>query len=272
MAFAELENLRLFYTDDRPAEPATAQNVPLLLVHGWGADSHEWAWHLPQLSAGRRVIAADLRGHGYSSAPESGFHPRDMAADLVRLLDHLGIESVIPIGHSMGAQIVSILAVEHPARVPALVCVEPGYGITAAVAGAFPQMVRALHGAHANEAAVKIDEWSYTPATPPLIRLWHARRLLAMRPHVLADSFAGMFTDPDQIGVRPAADEYLARRACPVLSLWADPAQAAWEQGLFKHPASTAISWPGSGHRLHEERPAEFLLVVTNWLDKLDLV
>lgn len=268
MAFAELDKVRLFYTDDGPSDSA---DIPLLLVHGWGADSHEWSWHLSRLAADRRVIAPDLRGHGYSAAPEAGFHPRDMAGDLVRLLDHLGVDRVVPVGHSMGAQIVSILAVEHPARVPALVCVEPGYGITAAVAAAFPQIVQALHGEHANRAAVKVDEWSYTSASPPVLRTWHARRLLAMPPRVLAEAFAGMFTDPDQIGVRPAADDYLARRGCPVLSLWRDPGQAAWERELFKHPASTAIAWPGSGHRLHEERPAEFLLVVTDWLDRLTL-
>jgi pimeloyl-ACP methyl ester carboxylesterase len=290
MAFADLEGVRLFYTDDGPS----GEGTPLLLVHGWGADGHEWSWHLPQLSADYRVIAPDLRGHGYSSVPASGFHPRDMAGDLLRLLDRLGIDQAIAIGHSMGAQIVSILAVEHPSRVRALVCVEPGYGFDGPVAAALPEMARRLGEedkhpdtgaadtgtpdtgtadtgtADTGAVAVQMDAWSYTPASPPALRQWHARRLQAMRPHVLAESFAAMFTGPDQFGVRPAADAYLARRECPVLSFWADPARSAWEQGLFKHPASTAVAWPGSGHRLHEERPAEFLLVVAQWLAKLD--
>ncbi|HEU5158869.1 MAG TPA: alpha/beta hydrolase [Streptosporangiaceae bacterium] len=266
MAFADLGDVRLFYTDDDPSGTAT----PLLLVHGWGADGHEWSWHIPQLSADRRVIAPDLRGHGYSSAPASGFHPRDMTEDLLRLLDRLGIDEVIAIGHSMGAQIVSILAVEHPARVRALVCVEPGYGFDGAVAAGLPEMARRLEEGDTGAVAVWMDEWSYTPASPPMLRHWHARRLLAMRPHVLAESFAAMFTGPDQIGVRPATDAYLARRACPVLSLWSDPDRGAWEQELFKDPASAAIAWPGSGHRPHEERPAEFLLVVARWLAKLE--
>jgi pimeloyl-ACP methyl ester carboxylesterase len=353
MAFADLAGVRLFYTDDGPSEqtgqalqtrqatqdPAqerlsdgrsdgqSREGTPLLLVHGWGADGHEWAWHLPRLSADRRVITPDLRGHGYSSAPADGFHPRDMAGDLLRLLDHLGIDAVIPIGHSMGAQIVSVLAVEQPSRVPALVCVEPGYGFDGAVAAGFPALARRLRNGLENgttndngvqtelsdtnsgedsdqnssdqnssdqnssdqnssdkssgkssgksgrqgagAVAVEMDEWSYTPASPPLLRRWHARRLLAMRPHVLAESFEAMFTGPDQFGVRPAADAYLARRECPVLSFWDDPARSAWEQRLFKHPASTAVTWPGSGHRLHEERPAEFLLVVAQWLARL---
>jgi pimeloyl-ACP methyl ester carboxylesterase len=267
MAFADLKGVRLFYTDDGPSGAAAP---PLLLVHGWGADGHEWSWHTPRLSADRRVIAPDLRGHGYSSAPASGFGPRDMAGDLIRLLDHLGIEAVVPVGHSMGAQVVSILAVEHPSRVPAVVCVEPGYGFDGMIGAALPEMARRLRDEDAGRVAVEMDQWSYTPASPPALRHWHARRLLGMRPHVLAEAFEAMFTGPDQFGVRPAADAYLARRECPVLSFWSDPGRSAWEQGLFKHPASAAVAWPGSGHRLHEERPAEFLLVVTEWLAKLD--
>jgi pimeloyl-ACP methyl ester carboxylesterase len=267
MAFADLRHVRLFYTDDGPAEAAT----PLLLVHGWGADGHEWSWHLPRLSAGRRVITPDLRGHGYSSAPAAGFHPRDMAADLLGLLDHLGVDKVIAVGHSMGAQVVSVLAVEHPARVRALVCVEPGYGFDGTVAAALPRLAARLGdaGPDAGAVAVRMDEWSYAPASPPMLRRRHARRLLAMPPHVLAEAFAAMFTGPDQFGVRPAADAYLAGRTCPVLSFWRDPARGAWEQGLFKDPASTAVTWPDAGHRLHEERPAEFVRVVTEWLARL---
>jgi pimeloyl-ACP methyl ester carboxylesterase len=119
-------------------------------------------------------------------------------------------------------------------------------------------------------AAVRLDKWCYTPATPPVIRAWHARRLLAADPRVLAESFAAMFTAPDQIGVRPASDDYLKRRTCPVLTFWRDPAQAGWERGLLSHPASDVIIWPECGHRLHEERPAEFVLITERWLESLE--
>ncbi|MBX6765738.1 MAG: alpha/beta hydrolase, partial [Actinomadura rubrobrunea] len=88
----------------------------------------------------------------------------------------------------------------------------------------------------------------------------------------LVEAFAGMYSGGDQFGARPAADAYLARRACPVLSCWshAQAGSADWERGLFKHPASRALVWPGGGHRLHAERPEEFLLVVTGWLAELE--
>jgi pimeloyl-ACP methyl ester carboxylesterase len=264
--YAQVEpGVRLFYTDDGEAggEP------PLLLVHGWGADSHQWSWHIDALSAGHRVIAVDLRGHGYSSVPETGNTPRAMAEDLEVMLGRLGIPQVVAVGHSMGAQVVSILAVEHPQRVRALVALDPGYGMSAEIAAGFPGMIAALRGERPHEAAERIDEWCTNAGTPALIRRWHKRRLYGMPPHVLAQAFEAMFVSGDAIGVRPASDDYLARRRCPVLSIWADPGRAQWESGLLKDPASAVLCWEGASHRLHEERPEAFVHAVEGWLRRL---
>ncbi|GAA3810525.1 alpha/beta hydrolase [Sphaerisporangium flaviroseum] len=263
MAFADVDGVRLFYTDDGGSDSV------LLLVHGWGSDSHEWTHHIPALRERHRVIAVDLRGHGYSTSRDTGNTPRRMAADLAELLAGLGTGPVVAVGHSMGGQVVSHLAVEHPDSVRALVTVDPGYGFTGAVASAFPGMVEALRGGDTSAVAVDIDQWSYTPATPAWLRESHRRRTLATPPHVLVEAFEAMFAVPGAIGVRPNSDGYLARRPCPVLTFWFDPDQAAWESGLFKDPRSRAVVWEGSGHRLHEERPAEFLLVVNKWLKAL---
>ncbi|WP_327085698.1 alpha/beta fold hydrolase [Nonomuraea sp. NBC_01738] len=252
--------IRIFYTDD-----GAGDGPPVLLVHGWGADSHQWAWHIDALAAERRVLAVDLRGHGYSTVPDEGNTPRAMAGDLAALLGGLGVPEVIAVGHSMGGQIVSILAVEHPSLVSALVAVDPGYGMPPELAEGFPKMIAALRSEHANDAAVEIDRWCTNRDTPAVIRRWHRRRLYGMPPHVLAQAFEAMFALPDSIGVRPASAAYLARRTCPVLSLWADPARAAWEEPLLTHPKSAVVVWPGASHRLHEERPAEFVELLRGW-------
>ncbi|MGH3390659.1 MAG: alpha/beta fold hydrolase, partial [Actinomadura sp.] len=181
MPFADLGDVRLFYTDDGPGNRGHGETA-LLLVHGWGADAGDWAWHIPELSATHRVIAPDLRGHGHTSDPGTGYHPRVLAADLVALLDHLGIEHVIAIGHSMGGQIVSCLAVEHPERVRALVCVDPAYGQPAELAAFFRGLVDGLH-TDGHTTALQMDAAIYTPATPPFLRAWHTRKILATPPH-----------------------------------------------------------------------------------------
>lgn len=262
MAFAEIGDVRLYYTDDGSGEST------LLLVHGWGADSHEWIHHIPALARDHRVIAVDLRGHGYSTAGSRNT-PVEMTDDLVRLCALLEISGCVVVGHSMGAVVGSRLAVEHPSLVQALVVIDPGYGFPASIASLSLSMLPGLQGPDAPAAAVQIDEWCYTPASPGWLREWHRRRLLATPPHVLAEAFEALWAGPDALGTRPGCDAYLARRECPVLTFHTDPRRTAWESGLFKHPSSQAVTWPGSGHRLHEERPAEFLLVLNHWLKEV---
>jgi len=266
MPFADLGDVRLFYTDDSPAEAKDT----LLLAHGFAADSQDWLWHIPGLvEAGYRVIAPDLRGHGHSSAPETGYRPEDTAGDLVLLLDRLGLERVIAFGHSMGAMVVTALAVEHPERVRALVCVDPAYGLPAEIAQFMPSMVEGLD----KDPVAAVLAWEpvlYTPATPEHVPASHSRKIQATSEPALRQAFPALFTGEGQWGCRPETDDYVARRACPVLVNWAEPERVTWETELFKHPASKAIAWPGAGHRLHEERPAEFLHVVKNWLEELE--
>lgn len=277
MPFADLGDVRLFYTDDAATtqSPQTTGNAPapgrdpLLLVHGFAADSQDWAWHIEALrAAGHRVVAADLRGHGASSAPETGYRPEDLAGDLARLLDRLGVERVVAFGHSMGGMVVTALAHAHPERVRGLLCVDPAYGQPAEVAAFFPAMVDALRkDPHAT--VLGMEPVLYVPSTPPFVRTSHARKILATPAHVLAQAFPAMFTDDGAWGARPASDERIAARACPVLTIRADAAQAAWESELSKHPASRAVHWPESGHRLHEERPEQFLHAAIDWLEEL---
>jgi len=94
---------------------------PVVLVHGWGSSAKhnfgETGW-IEMLSSRFRVIAIDCRGHGRSAKP----HHRElygrvqMAMDVIRLLDHLGIARAMIMGYSMGASLAIELLMEHPSR------------------------------------------------------------------------------------------------------------------------------------------------------------
>src|SRR5205823_11418725 len=76
---------------------------PLLLVHGW--PQHWWIWRhlIPPLAERYRVLAPDLRGHGWSDAPPHDYAKTTFAADLLALLDAEGIERTRIIAHDWGA-------------------------------------------------------------------------------------------------------------------------------------------------------------------------
>ena len=99
----------------------------LVMLHGLSGNLA--VWHLrmvPLLQEHFRVTTYDLRGHGNSSMPPSGYTTRNMATDLCALLDELGIAQADIVGHSFGADIALHFALIHPNRVRRLALIEPG--------------------------------------------------------------------------------------------------------------------------------------------------
>jgi pimeloyl-ACP methyl ester carboxylesterase len=105
------------------AEAGSPNAEPVLLLHGFPQHWYAWRHVMPLLAADHRVIAVDLRGFGWSDAPPSGYTGPGLAADLIALLDELGIEGVRIVGHDWGAWIGFIMALTSPERVSRLVAV-----------------------------------------------------------------------------------------------------------------------------------------------------
>jgi pimeloyl-ACP methyl ester carboxylesterase len=97
----------------------------VVMVHGITGNLAVWHLHIvPALSDRYRVLTYDLRGHGYSSTPPTGYSPDDMATDLHQLLDGLEIERPVVIGHSYGADVALYFAARHPERVREVIAIE----------------------------------------------------------------------------------------------------------------------------------------------------
>jgi pimeloyl-ACP methyl ester carboxylesterase len=101
--------------------------VPVLFVHGFSHEHGVWDDVVCSLPAGFRSVAPDLRGHGDSDwSLEGAYRPSDHASDLASLLDVLGIERAVVVGHSLGGNASTLLAAQQPDRVAALVLVDTG--------------------------------------------------------------------------------------------------------------------------------------------------
>jgi len=103
---------------------------PLLLVHGFTGFRQDFATQLPALARYGRVLAPDLRGHGESGrgADPASYALEHLSADLLGLLDALGIERCDLLGHSMGGMVALRAALRAPERIASLVLMDTSPG------------------------------------------------------------------------------------------------------------------------------------------------
>jgi pimeloyl-ACP methyl ester carboxylesterase len=109
------------------AEVRGAAAAPVVLVHGLASNLRLWDGVAERLhGAGHTVVAIDQRGHGRSDAPDTGYEIDTAVADLLALIEALGLERPLLAGQSWGGSVVLELAWRHPARVRGVVCVDGG--------------------------------------------------------------------------------------------------------------------------------------------------
>jgi len=97
------------------AEAGSGDDV-VLCLHGWPQHWYEWRHLMPALADRHRVIALDLRGFGWSEAPEDGYEKENLADDVLAVLAELGIERVKLVGHDWGGWIGFLLCLKAPQR------------------------------------------------------------------------------------------------------------------------------------------------------------
>jgi pimeloyl-ACP methyl ester carboxylesterase len=93
----------------------------VLMLHGWPQHWYCWRHVVPELSTRYRLLMPDLRGFGWSEAPEVGYDPMTFATDAIALLDRLRLERVHVVGHDWGGFTAFLLGVTHPERVERVV-------------------------------------------------------------------------------------------------------------------------------------------------------
>lgn len=100
------------------------EGTPILCIHGITANARCWDVMVSELNPKHTVHAMDLRGRGHSGRPASGYSLDHHIADILGVLDELGIERCPIIGHSLGAFITLGFAATHPDRVEKIVLVD----------------------------------------------------------------------------------------------------------------------------------------------------
>ena len=157
--------IRLHYVESGVADAA-----PVLLLHGNGLDHEMWRHLEPVLVDARyRVVMPHFRGMGLSEAPGRRgvtWTVDDHAADLVALLDALGIERAPFVAHAFGGFVALQVALDHPERVESMVLVDASSRVEGATREGLPQW------------AEKTEREGMGPLVEPAMHRWFVERML----------------------------------------------------------------------------------------------
>jgi pimeloyl-ACP methyl ester carboxylesterase len=161
--FAPVGDTRLYYE-------VRGAGDPILLLHGGGGSSERsWSNEYDALARDFMVIKMDSRGHGRSADGAGPLTYGRLAADVVRLLDHLNLARAHVVGHSMGAITALHLLVDYPDRVRTATLLAGTYHVDTYNPQAYTAMKRDLERLLGGE---KLDSrWATTPL--PVLRKLH---------------------------------------------------------------------------------------------------
>jgi long-chain acyl-CoA synthetase len=110
--------VRLSAIDISPDHPQRT----FVFIHGFGGQASQWQYQLQKFALENRVIALDLRGHGLSDRPASGYNMEQILADIETALVLLKVKGKFAlVGHSFGGAIVTEYALKNPERVERLI-------------------------------------------------------------------------------------------------------------------------------------------------------
>jgi pimeloyl-ACP methyl ester carboxylesterase len=253
----------------------------VVLIHGLTGDLSIWflAQTLATLAENFRVTAYDLRGHGYTDAPETGYTSLDHAGDLLAVLDELGVRKARLVGHSFGAVIATHAAVLAPGRVEALVLSDPYFPSLRHL----EDMSRWGHWQNfrkeAEDAGVSLSADSWYDLTNFFDQVLHLddRKLLAFRQAVglpglnrvlrLAKTTCGHDSKLDG----GLSAELIDEVSVPCLALYGEHSPfLSTADYLVQHlPRCEGVRIPDAQHRAPEENPRAFNAAVRAFLESL---
>ena len=262
--------------DDGPSD-----GPPVVLLHAGIADSRAWDDLVPLLAAGGyRVIRYDRRGFGRTVTEDVEFSNR---ADLLAVLDALGVTRAALVGNSQGGQIAVDAAIEWPDRVSAVIGVAAGLGgyegaVTPDEERLFERMdalEARLDEAGTAEALAEAVDFDVTVwvdgAGQPADRVPAAIRDLVRT--MDADHFDPARIQGQAIPLRPPAAERLGELRAPVLAV-AGALDVSDVAATARHleasvEGARAVIWPDVAHMIGLEAPDRLAGLILDFLTPL---
>jgi pimeloyl-ACP methyl ester carboxylesterase len=253
---------------------------PLLLVHGYTGRAQDFEDYFDRLaSAGWHVVAPDLRGHGSSGKPthEADYSLDIFAADLLALVDEIGFEHFVVLGHSMGGMIAQQFVLAHPDRIDGMILMDTSHAglevdpvlVEFGVEVARTQGIDAVADVMATleDDPLANDAYKRMVAEDPAYAARSDRNLRAVSPAMFASILQQMSQVPDRL-------DALASVSAPTLVLVGEqdtPFLDASRRMAEIIPGARLEVLPGGGHSPQYEAPEAWWAAVSGFLAELDV-
>ncbi len=244
----------------------------IVLLHGTGSSSHSWRDVAPMLGMHYSVLAMDLPGHAFTSAPGSAHEQSlpGMARRVSALLEHLQLRPTVIVGHSAGAAVAARMVLDGAVQPSALVSLNGAFLGFGGLAGAvFSPLARLLAS---GSMAARFFAWQ---ARDPAV----VQKLVRSTGSVLDATGMRLYTrlvqSPAHVGAALAMmahwdltplEQALPQLTLPVVVVAAEndltvPAAQA-PLVAAKLPQAELVLWPMLGHLAHEESPAQCVQLI----------
>jgi pimeloyl-ACP methyl ester carboxylesterase len=222
----------------------------LVFVHGWSCDRTYWRGQLPHFARRFRVVAVDLAGHGESGTARRAWTMRAFGDDVVAVVEQLGLDEVVLVGHSMGGDVIVEAARRLDDRVKGVIPVDT-----------YPSL-----GAYRSEADARTLEEplrrDFVGGTRELVRGMFPR---TADPALVEWVASDMASAPPQIALAAIADSIrnepvfvagIRELSAPVVAV--NPGYRPTDLGSFHQQGADVVVMGDGGHFLMLEDPAGF--------------
>lgn len=213
---------------------------PLIFLHGTGCDASDWMPVIERLRRNQRCIALDFRGHGQSTVPSQPFTLADLAGDVLCLVDYLGIQELVIVGHSLGGM-VAVEVAQHSSCVAGLVLLEGWTSLSSASSAFDPGR---FYGSLSQAAIAQLR-----------------RKAEATRSRFQAEIWNHFWESVKNFD----AYTYLQHASIPIYEVFGGMGRNDLTEDKLRIPSNPNIRWvwvPHAGHYLPYECPTEVAKVV----------
>jgi non-heme chloroperoxidase len=252
--------IRLHYV-----EQGDPDGPPIILLHGYSDSWVSYTRVLPLIDRKYHAYIPDLRGHGDSDRPASGYTFPDFAGDIIAFMDAKGLKKATIVGHSMGSFVAQHVAVMAPERVEKLVLV----GSAPAVSNGEISQLQVDVNALTDPVPVKfVREFQTSVISKPvpdefMDRVIQESSKLPAR--VWRDTMAGMLAGNSTVD--------LSKIKAPTLIIWGDresvfPKRADQEKLRAAVPNARLKVYEGTGHCPNWEEPERFVKDLEEFVGK----